>query len=281
MKTWYQINNAANRPEVMIYEQIGKAWDGSGIGAKDFVSDLQKITAPEILVSINSPGGNVFDGLAIHNSLKAHRARVIVRVDGVAASIASVIAMAGDAVEMPENAMLMIHNPYAYCAGEAEDMRKQAEALDKVKLSLVGAYRNKSRQPDSEIAAMMSATTWLTAAEAVDLGFADKLLPPVVAQASNCTLAMLRRYRNCPTNLFTNQTRTHHTMANQTSNTSTNATDLQLRAEWERDADLRAEFMDDFQIFKSFKDAEAAGQIRIAGRGNNRESVSVNWGARS
>jgi enoyl-CoA hydratase/carnithine racemase len=117
----------------------------------------------------------VFDGVAIYNALKRHDARVTVWVDGIAASIASMIAMAGDDVVMPENAMLVLHDPSGLVAGTAADMRAMAEALDRMKTGMVAAYRDKSGRDDAEIEALMAAETWLSAAEAVDLGLADRV----------------------------------------------------------------------------------------------------------
>ncbi len=177
-KSWYSIRNA-NRGavEVSIYDEIG-LW---GIRAADFARDLKAAgdDVKQITVRINSPGGSVFDGLAIHNILKDHAAKVTVKVDGIAASIASVVAMAGDRVEMPENAMMMIHDPSGLAWGTAEDMRELADVLDKIKAGLVSAYRNKSGLADEEIAALMAAETWLSAAEAKEKGLADKVTQAV------------------------------------------------------------------------------------------------------
>lgn len=200
MDRWYKIQNKTNKTaDVLIYEQIGKSfWDDSGVGAKDFVTDLRNLDVDRINLSINSPGGSVFEGNTIYNALKAHKAKVHVRIDGIAASIASVIAMAGDVVEMPENAMMMIHDPWGYAVGNAEDMRKQAEALDKIKVGLVAAYRGKTGKDEDEIAELMSDETWMTAEEAVAMGFADKMLAPVEAQAN---FKMLADFRKVPAQL--------------------------------------------------------------------------------
>ena len=124
---------------------------------------------------INSPGGSVFDGVAIYNALKRHDAAITVWIDGIAASIASMIAMAGDEVVMPENAMLMLHDPSGLVVGTAADMRGMAEALDRMKAGMVAAYRDKSGRDDAEIEALMRDETWLSAQEAVALGLADRV----------------------------------------------------------------------------------------------------------
>ena len=120
----------------------------------------------------------------IYNVLRAHKAKVIVTIDGLAASIASVIAMAGESIIMPENAMMMIHDPAGLAMGTADDMLKMAEALGKIKTSLVAAYSTKANIDDAQIIDMMSEETWLTAAEAVEIGLADEVAAPVQMAAA-------------------------------------------------------------------------------------------------
>jgi ATP-dependent Clp protease protease subunit len=151
----------------------------------------------ELTVRINSPGGSVFDGVAINNALKRHPASVTVWIDGIAASIASMIAMAGDEVVMPENAMLMLHDPSGLVAGTAADMRATADALDKMATAMIAAYRDKSDAGDAEIAALMAAETWLSAEEAVELGLADRVEAPL-RMAAHFDLS---RFRNPPSQL--------------------------------------------------------------------------------
>jgi ATP-dependent Clp protease protease subunit len=158
------------------YDEIG----AFGIGADEFSAALKALgTVSRITVSINSPGGEVFAGLSIYNMLKRHPAHITTRIDGVAASIASVIAMAGDEIIMPENAMMMIHNPAGAALGTSSDIREMADALDKISGSLVSSYASKTGLAREKIEAIMAAETWLTASEAVELGFADKIEKPV------------------------------------------------------------------------------------------------------
>jgi ATP-dependent Clp protease, protease subunit len=121
----------------------------------------------------------VFDGVAIYNALERHSATITVWIDGLAASIASMVAMAGDEVVMPENAMLVLHDPSGMVVGTAQDMRATAEALDKMKAGMIAAYCAKSRRDDAEILALMAAETWLSAEEAVAHGLADRVEQPV------------------------------------------------------------------------------------------------------
>ena len=165
----------------MIYDEIG---DWQGLSAKELVSDLKAISAEDITVRINSPGGSVFDGIAIYNALRYHPSNIHVRIEGLAASIASVIAMAGDTVTMAENSLMMIHNPLGWVGGEAEDMRRTADMLDKATDAIALAYSGKSGTPVDDITPLMSKETWMTAKEAQDKGFVDIVDKPVQLAAS-------------------------------------------------------------------------------------------------
>ncbi len=165
----YEIKSKSDVSEIWLYEEIG-FW---GVGAKDFMAELNAIKSPKIEMHINSPGGEVFDGIAIYNGIKNHAAKVETFIDGIAASIASVIALAGDTVTMAENAMFMMHNPSGLVLGGANDMRKVADSLDKIRDSMVGVYVSKSKKSDTEIISMLDDESWLNADEAKEAGFAD------------------------------------------------------------------------------------------------------------
>ena len=182
-QSWYSIKAKANdTAEISIYDEIG-FW---GVSAASFAQDLKDCgnNLKQINLHIHSPGGDVFDGIAIYNLLKNHPANVTVYIDGLAASMASVIAMAGNEVIMPENAMMMIHKPWGIQGGDAEDMRKYADLLDKVENTLIPAYASKTGKTPEELAEMLSAETWLNGKECVEQGFADKLAEPLLAMAS-------------------------------------------------------------------------------------------------
>ena len=195
-KYWKMILNKTKKSaEILIYEQIGKDFFEDGIGAKQFVEDLRALGDIEQLdIRINSPGGSVFEGLAIYNSLKAHKAEKTVYIDGVAASIASVIAMAGDEIIMPENALLMIHDPHALAIGDAELMRKMADTLDKTAESLVSIYKDKCKKSEDEIRDKMKDETWFSAAEAREFGLCDEIKEPVKMAAH----FDLSKFKNVP-----------------------------------------------------------------------------------
>uniref|UniRef100_UPI0012FFE689 ClpP-like prohead protease/major capsid protein fusion protein n=2 Tax=Escherichia coli TaxID=562 RepID=UPI0012FFE689 len=166
--------------DIYIYDEIG-FW---GVTARQFVSDLNALgNINHINLHINSPGGDVFEGIAIFNALKNHGASITVYVDGVAASMASVIAMAGDPIIMPENAFMMIHKPWGVSGGDANDMRDYADLLDKVEGVLLPAYAQKTGKTTDEIAAMLADETWMSGAECLAHGFADQVTPAVKAMA--------------------------------------------------------------------------------------------------
>lgn len=166
--------------DIYIYDEIG-FW---GVTAKQFISDLNALgDITHINLHINSPGGDVFEGIAIFNALKTHGASITVYVDGMAASMASVIAMVGNPVIMPENTFMMIHKPFGFTGGNAEDMRTYADMLDKVEAVLLPAYAQKTGKTTDEIAAMLADETWMSGAECLAHGFADQVTPAVKAMA--------------------------------------------------------------------------------------------------
>jgi len=173
---WYEIKNKADKAEIWIYEEIGEDfWTGGGVTAKNFQKELSAIKASQIDLHINSPGGAVFDGITIYNLLKQHPANVTTYIDGIAASIASVIALAGDKIVMAENALYMIHNPSGMVMGTAADMRTFADTLEKVGGSMVMAYTGKTGKDAETIKALLDAETWFTADEAKEAGFIDEI----------------------------------------------------------------------------------------------------------
>lgn len=172
---WYDISNSdTDRATVRIFDEIG--WFGTD--AATFASELDEIAAREIDVEINSPGGNVFDGVAIMNALRMHPATVTTTVVGVAASIASVIAQAGDRRLVLPSATLMIHEPYTGTIGNAADHRSAAAVLEQLGTTLAEIYTSRSPKGLDHFKSRMAAETWYTAREAVDEGLADEIIEP-------------------------------------------------------------------------------------------------------
>ena len=164
----------ASEPEILLYDEVGY-W---GVTAKDMKAELDTITAETIHLRVNSPGGDVFDGLAMHNMLRDHPARVVTHIDGLAASIASIVALAGDEVQIAENAFFMIHEPWTITIGDAKAHYKSGAVLDKLGGSLRDTYRNKSGATMEQIIAWMEEETWFNATEALDAGFVDSAGEP-------------------------------------------------------------------------------------------------------
>lgn len=170
---------------VQILDVIGENWTGDGITARSVAATLQRIGAKEVFVDINSPGGDFFDGIGIYNALRQHPAPVNVRVLGVAASAASVIAMAGDSVLIAESAFMMVHNASGLVVGNRHDLATIAEVLGKFDNAMAGIYATAANMTHAEAAAMMDAETWFTGHEAVKAELATGLLPEAAWMTSD------------------------------------------------------------------------------------------------
>lgn len=173
-REWYKIVNEAQKDEatVYIYDEIGY-W---GVTASDFASDLRDITASKIKLRINSPGGECYDGIAIYNTLVQHSAQVDVQVDALAASAASFIAMAGDRVEVCQNAEMMIHDASGFCWGNAAEMRRMVEMLDRMSDNIASIYAARAGGTLADWRAVMQEERWYSAREAVSAKLADKVV---------------------------------------------------------------------------------------------------------
>ena len=170
--------------EIFIYDELGPSWMGL-ISAEAVVTELHDHDDfLELTVRINSPGGDVSDGLAIYNALSRRTGQTTVEVDGIAASAASLIAMAGDTIRIAENAMLMIHSPWTIAAGNAEELRQTAGVLDKFESGLIDTYAKRTGNDRDTVAGWMAAETWFDAHEAVVHGFADEIGQPLTVAAS-------------------------------------------------------------------------------------------------
>lgn len=200
-KKIYQINALKGKSaEILIYENIGESWYG-GLSAKRFADDVKALgKLDELTVRINSDGGNVFDGIAIYNTLVKTGAKIIVEIDGIAASIASIIAMAGDEIRIADNAYIMIHDPWVFIGGTAAELRDTANTMDKVRETLLQTYlRQAGEDKRDQISDMMTSETWLTATEATDIGLATRITGKVdMAAFSGCDF---KYYKNVPDSL--------------------------------------------------------------------------------
>lgn len=189
--------------ELYIYGDIVSwIWDDypEDTSATSFKRDLDALGDIKTLkLYINSPGGSVFEGVAIYNILKRHTARVIVTIDGLAASIASVIAMAGDEVRMPRNAMMMIHNPWTHTWGNASELRKAADDLDRIGGSMKESYLAKAvdKITSDKLTELLDAETWLSAQECFDFGLCD-VIEEANQTAASVSQELFAKYRNVP-----------------------------------------------------------------------------------
>lgn len=173
MNKWFDIQNKANSEtaDIYIYSEVG----GFDVNAKSFINELKAVKDKNIDVHINSLGGSVFDGLAIYNALKTHPLKVVTKVEGICASIASVIAMAGDQIEMAENSLFMIHNPFAMSGGDANELRKTADILDKIRNEIADIYASKSKHDSQHYINLMDVETWFNSSETLELGLANTI----------------------------------------------------------------------------------------------------------
>jgi ATP-dependent protease ClpP protease subunit len=170
---WYSIKAKAEESdttEIFIYDEIGY-W---GITANDFVQDLNKIESKNITIHLNCPGGSVFDGVAMMNALKQHEAHVTVNIQGLCASIATVIALSADKVIMAKHAFFMIHEAWTWAYGRAEDLEKTASLLKDMNNTIAGVYHDKTDIPVDELLQMMKDETWLTCEDCIEKGFVDE-----------------------------------------------------------------------------------------------------------
>lgn len=198
----------AKRGELYLYDPIGADFFGDGVTAKGVQKALDGMKGVQGLdIFVNSPGGDVFEGVTIFNQLQRFEVPKKVHVDGLAASIASVIAMVGDEIVIADNAMMMIHEPWGVCIGNAEDLRKRADLMDTVKGTLVGTYAERTSQKPEAIEQWMAAETWMTAAECVERGFADRSVKEGTVASSEsvtaaaATAAILAKFKNAPQSL--------------------------------------------------------------------------------
>jgi ATP-dependent protease ClpP protease subunit len=181
---WYRIVNAdGERAELFIYGVIGSDWDEGDVTAAAFVKELRGITASAIDLHLNSPGGLVWDGIAIYSALLNHPATVDVYVDGVAASAASFVAMAGDSVTIEKPARMFIHDARAIVLGNAEDMREAAQLLDDTSDTIAGIYADHAGGTIADWRTAMQAETWYSSAQAVDAGLADRVANDTAADS--------------------------------------------------------------------------------------------------
>ena len=197
-----RIEQKEREATVYLYDIVGEDWFG-GVSAKDFVPQLNALDVDTIHLRINSPGGDVFDGRAMATALRNHKAKVVAHIDGQACSAATYIALAADEVEIADGGFFMIHNAWTMAMGNSGDLLETAALLDKVDASIVADYQRKTGKSAEQIAQWMADTTWFTAQEAVENGFADRIMEGQKAAKNQWNLDA---YGNAPAALMNKET---------------------------------------------------------------------------
>lgn len=204
MRSWYKLENKADSaPSVYLYDEVG----GYGVKAQDFINEINAIESDKLDVHINSLGGEVFQGFAIYQALKEHPAEVTVTVDALAASIASVIAMAGDKVRMAKNAELMIHDGHVQMQGNAADLVKMVDTLNRASDNIASVYADRAGGDIGTWRNAMQKETWYSAQEAVDAGLADEVVTTRTTPRNVADLSIFnyagRKFAPAPDNTVT------------------------------------------------------------------------------
>lgn len=193
-------DDGADEADVYIYGDIGGWW--GGVDAAEFSKEIAALDVSTLNVRLNSPGGLVFDGVAIYNALARHSAKTVVHIDGLAASIASVIAMAGDEIRISEGASVMIHKPWSMAIGNADVLRQEADVLDELEEGLVDIYEARTSQKRADLVDWISAESWFRGQKAVDKGFADVMVPAKKKDTNaHARSALLPLFSNTPEDL--------------------------------------------------------------------------------
>ena len=203
------IESTGKSGSIYVYDVIGSSMWADGISPKDIVEALEQLKsegAQSLDVYLNSPGGSAYDGFAIYSAIRRFSGVKRAHVDGIAASAASVVAMACDRIGMSSVAQFMIHNAAGVCIGEARDMRKEAEQLDKIGESAITAYARKTGLTPEKLKALCDEETWLTASDAKTLGFCDEVYEAepdedeeeIPEESSRAAMALFARYKRAP-----------------------------------------------------------------------------------
>lgn len=197
-KSWFTVKSMGEKTkslDVTIHDEIG-LW---GVTAKDFIEAINSEPVDQINVSIHSPGGSLFDGLAMYNALASHSATVHTHVTGLAASAASIVLMAGDEITMPEDAWVMIHNAWMLAVGDADELRDMADLMDQWTESIVNIYQKQTDIDRADLVEMMSEETWMNGTDALEKGFVDSVTDAVKVAALAPDFA--KHFKDLPANL--------------------------------------------------------------------------------
>lgn len=192
----YSIKAEENEATVYVYDVIGGFW--GGVDAEQFAKDIAALDVDTIHVRVNSPGGDVFDARAMMTALQAHKAKVIVHIDGLAASAATFLAMAGDEIEMASGGFFMIHDAWTLAMGNRHDMRETADLLERIDGTIAADYVNRTGLDAGQVNGWMDAETWFTAEEAKEHGFVDRVIEQSKKGGGKSAAWNVAAYRNAP-----------------------------------------------------------------------------------
>lgn len=201
-RQWYQIKNETGRPAIYIYGDIGSCWwDDDAVSAAEFIEDIKPFATVPVDIHINSGGGDVFDGIAMHTALKQRSAESVCYIDALAASAASIVATGCDVIKMANGSLTMIHLASSGVWGNRIEHRQWADVLEKIDSSLCDIYSKRTGIDNDEIMTMLEETTWMKAEEAVEKGFADEIEGEILKAAAHVSTAVLAKYKNVPEEL--------------------------------------------------------------------------------
>lgn len=197
--------------DIYVYGDIGDSWGADYTTAKDFADQLGKAGGDDVTIHVNSGGGSVFDANTMAELIRSYKGKTTTMIEGLAASAASYFALTADEVVMGRSALMMIHNPYAMCFGDADEMRKTGDMLDQIRSTIVNQYADKTGMERPEIESMMDAETYMSADRALELGFVDSVIESekVAARVSEEVLA---HYKHAPEGLAASTGEPHQTI---------------------------------------------------------------------
>lgn len=198
----FHVNLKDDGAEILLYGPIGASWFEDGISAKEVAEKVKSLDVKNLTVRINSDGGDVFEGVAIYNAIRRHKAKTTTAVDGLAASAASVVMLAGDERQVASNALIMIHDPWMMSIGNADELRKAADTLEAIRGTAINTYASRTSLTADEASEYMLAETWFDADEALEHGFATEVTGELKVAAS-CNQERWK-YRNTPKHLLKN-----------------------------------------------------------------------------
>lgn len=201
----FQFKNIADETvELDIFGEIGESWFNESVSFEDFYNELKQIEGKKLIINLDSPGGSVFEGFSIANSIKSRKGETVCRVYSMSASIATQIMVACDTIECFSNSLIMIHLASAYVSGNKNDLMKQIELLDKIDNLLADAYVERTGLDRTAVLDMMEKETWMNAKECLEIGLIDKIIDAEMTAKADIKMENLKDFKNVPVALKDN-----------------------------------------------------------------------------